>query len=130
MNPVRQLTTPAFVFAATMALLSCASSRHFNNKPETTAQNNPPKSIGSFLRPPKFPGFSLASLLPGPQVHVVQVRVKDLKPLLTGHERALAFESQRTRGFWMFGGPVDFKEPTLPEAGAELDGSLLPPRMP
>ena len=130
MNPMRQLITPAFVFAATMALLSCASIRHSKNKPETTAQNTPQKSNWSFPQPPKFPGFSLTNLLPGPQVPVVQVRVKDLKPLLTGHERALAFESQRTRGFWMFGGPVDFKEPTLPEAGAELDGCLLPPRMP
>jgi len=25
---------------------------------------------------------------------------------------------------------VDFVEPTLPEAGSDLDGSLLPPRMP
>lgn len=76
----------------------------------------------------KLSGFSLASLLPGPGVKVVQVRKKDLKDLPTGRERALAFESQRKQGFWFFGGPVDFKEPTLPEPGSELDGSLLPPR--
>lgn len=64
------------------------------------------------------------------QVKVVEVREKDLKELPTGHERALAFQSSRKRNFWFFGGPVDFKEPMLPEDGAEMDGSLLPPRSP
>jgi len=63
-------------------------------------------------------------------VAVVKVRAKDLKPLPTGHERALAYANERKQGFWFFGGPVDFKEPTLPEAGGDPDGSLLPPRIP
>ncbi len=63
-------------------------------------------------------------------VKVVEVREKDLKKLPSGQERALAFETTRKRGFWFFGGPVDFKEPTLPLPGGEMDGSLLPPKSP
>lgn len=63
-------------------------------------------------------------------VKVVEVREKELKDLPTGHERALAFETTRKRSFWSFMGPVDFKEPMLPEAGGEMDGSLLPPKAP
>jgi len=59
-------------------------------------------------------------------VQVVEVREKDLKKLPTGKERALAYQNTRKRSFWFFNGPVDFKEPTLPEPGGELDGSLLP----
>lgn len=62
-------------------------------------------------------------------VKVVEVREKDLKKLPTGQERALAFENTRKQGFFsFFRGPVDFKEPSLPQPGAELDGSLLPPK--
>lgn len=61
-----------------------------------------------------------------PGLKVVEVREKDLKKLPTGKERAIAYQNTRKR-FWFFDGPVDFKEPTLPEAGGELDGSLLPP---
>ena len=63
-------------------------------------------------------------------VKVVEVRAKDLKELPSGQERALAFESSRKRGYWFFSGPVDFKEPTLPQPGGEMDGSLLPPKIP
>ncbi len=86
--------------------------------------------FSSLPKLPKLPDFSLASLLPGSRVKVVEVREKDLKILPTGHERALAYASKHKRGFWIFGGPVDFKEPTLPEPGSEMDGSLLPPRLP
>lgn len=72
----------------------------------------------------------LADLVRPAGVKVVEVREKDLKPLPTGHERALVFQNTRKRGFWFFGGPVDFKEPTLPEAGGEMDGGLLPPKTP
>lgn len=65
-----------------------------------------------------------------PGVKVVEVREKDLKPLPTGHELALAYENTRKRSFWFFSGPVDFKEPTLPSPGGEMDGSLLPPKAP
>ena len=70
----------------------------------------------------------IAGLLPGRKVDVVEVREKDLEEMPLGHERALAFDREKKRGFWVFGGPVDFHEPDLPEAGSELDGSLLPPR--
>lgn len=60
-----------------------------------------------------------------PGIKVVDVREKDLKKLPTGREQALAFESSRRRS-WFFGGPVDFKEPTLPSDATEADGSLLP----
>lgn len=65
-----------------------------------------------------------------PSVKVVEVREKDLKKLPTGQERALAYQNTRKRNFWFFGGPVDFKEPSLPEPGGEMDGSLLPPKTP
>lgn len=65
-----------------------------------------------------------------PGVKVVEVREKDLKKLPTGQERALAYENTRKHGFWFFNGPVDFKEPTLPAPGGEMDGSLLPPKGP
>ena len=132
-----QLTT-AFMIVACVALTSCAGLRH---KPTAAATPTPKKTAGPTPQTPaapvaqtskltKSPLFSLSSLLPGPRVQVVKVREKDLKEQPTGHERALAFENQRKRGFWFFGGPVDFKEPTLPEPGNAMDGSLLPPRIP
>ncbi len=64
-----------------------------------------------------------------PAVKIVKVRENELKKLPTGQERALAFENTRRRGFFsFFSGPVDFKEPTLPAPGGEMDGSLLPPK--
>lgn len=72
--------------------------------------------------------FSLSDLRPA-KVPVVEIRENDLKELTTGHERALAYESKRKRSFWFAGGPVDFKEPSLPEDGAGLDGGLLPPKL-
>lgn len=99
-------------------------------QPGAPASKLPAPQAAQTTKHAKFPFFSLPSLLPGPRVQVVKVREKDLKDLPSGHERALAFENQRKRGFWFFGGPVDFKEPTLPEPGSVMDGSLLPPRIP
>lgn len=66
-----------------------------------------------------------------PKVQVVEVREKDLKDMPSGEQQALAFEGRNNRrksSFWgLFNGPVDFKEPTLPTSGGELDGTLLPP---
>lgn len=73
--------------------------------------------------------LSLANLLPGGGIKVVKAREKDLKELPTGRERALAYQSSRKGGFWIFGGPVDFKEPAMPKEGGEPDGSLLPPKI-
>jgi len=70
----------------------------------------------------------LGGILPS-RVKVVQVRTKDLKDLPLGHDRAVAYQQSRRGGFFgWFGGPVDFKEPKLPNAGATLDGTLLPPK--
>jgi hypothetical protein len=60
---------------------------------------------------------------------VVQVRANALKDMPLGHDRALAYQQTRRGGFFGFlGGPVDFKEPKLPNSGAALDGTLLPPK--
>ena len=64
------------------------------------------------------------------QIKVVEVREEDLKEMQTGEEKALAYERTRKRGFWFFGGPVDFVEPTLPEPGGDMENSLLPPKAP
>ena len=123
MNPLPPLTT-AFVIAASLVLASCAGVRNAGSASVAAVKKSAAATTS------KISNFSLAGLLPGSRVKVVEVREKDLKKLPTGHERALAFENERKRGFWFFGGPVDFKEPTLPEPGSELDGSLLPPRIP
>lgn len=66
--------------------------------------------------------------LPGmkPAVPVVEVREADLEKMPLGHEKALAYEKKR-KSFWSFRGPIDFKEPSMPEVTLEADGSLLPP---
>jgi len=64
------------------------------------------------------------------RVPVVEVREKDLKEMPLGHERALAFEKKRQRNFWFFTGPVDFREPDLPDSDLGLDAGLLPPKEP
>jgi hypothetical protein len=87
------------------------------------------KVSSSFAKLPDIADTPIASILPGQRVKLVEVREKDLKELPTGKEKALAYRRGNS-GFWIFGGPVDFKEPSLPEPGSELDGSLLPPRMP
>lgn len=74
-------------------------------------------------------GLPLVHRLPGQGPKVVEVREKDLKEMPTGQELAKVHQKRRS-GFWIFGGPIDFEEPTLPEPGSDLDGSLLPPRMP
>jgi len=73
---------------------------------------------------------AIGGLLPS-RVKVVSVRASDLKDMPLGHDRAMAFQQTQThRGgfFGLFSGPVDFKEPKLPNAGAALDGTLLPPK--
>lgn len=82
----------------------------------------------------KISNFSVTDLMPS-RVDVVEVRMKDLKELPLGKERALAYEAKKQTiasrqggGFWFFKGPVDFKEPNLPSDSGGLDGSLLPPR--
>ena len=109
------------ILAGAVLLVSCTAVK--NATSATTAK------VSSFAKMPDLADMPIARILPGQRVKVVEVREKDLKELPTGKEKALAFRSGRG-GFWIFGGPVDFKEPTLPEPGSEMDGSLLPPRMP
>lgn len=104
-----------------LALASCTAVK--NATSATTS-----KVSSSFAKLPDLADMPIARILPGQRVKVVEVREKDLKELPTGKEKAMAYRSGG--GFWIFGGPVDFKEPTLPESGSEMDGSLLPPRMP
>lgn len=85
--------------------------------------------VSSYAKLPDLSDTRIARILPGQRVKVVEVREKDLKELPTGKEKAIAYRNGNS-GFWIFGGPVDFKEPSLPEPGNEMDGSLLPPRMP
>ena len=104
----------AFYFlpvAASAALISCSA---------TSLTGGGNKALA------KLSAFS-ARLRPT-GVQVVEVREHDLKELPTGHEQALAFTQTRKRSFWKFDGPVNFVEPSLPEAVGEVDGSLLPPR--
>jgi hypothetical protein len=118
------------------SLVSCASLRSAGRnsvaavKKSTSATVTKISSVAKVPSLPKMPDFHIADLMPGSRVKVVEVREKDLKELPTGQELAKAHARERRSGFWIFGGPVDFKEPTLPEPGSELDGTLLPPRMP
>ncbi len=122
----KPLAKSVLVIAAVLAPASCATVRN-----STSAAAEKIANLASMpKRLPALADTRLGHLLPGSGVKVVEVREKDLKPLPNGHERALAFQNERKRGFWIFGGPVDFKEPTLPEPGSEMDGSLLPPRSP
>lgn len=111
-----------FLTAACCALASCAAVK--NATSATTA-----KLSSSIAKLPDLADTPIARILPGQRVKVVEVREKDLKELPTGKEKAVAYR-RGIGGFWIFGGPIDFKEPSLPEPGSELDGSLLPPRMP
>jgi hypothetical protein len=108
------------LIVAAASFVSCAAVK--NATSATTAK------VSSLAQMPDLSDTPIARILPGHRVKVVEVREKDLKELPTGKEKALAY--RRGGGFWIFGGPVDFKEPTLPEPGSEMDGSLLPPRMP
>jgi hypothetical protein len=107
------------LIAAPLGLGSCGSVQAVKDSTAAVA--------AKVARYSKFPGFGLADLLPA-QVKVVKVREQDLQDLPLGRERSLAFANQRKLGFWAGGGPVDFKQPDLPEPGAEIDGSLLPPK--
>ena len=114
-----------FASAASCGLVSCAAVK------ETTASCK--ARLSSLAKMPEIPSLvdtPIARLMPAGGLKVVDVREKDLKDLPTGRERAIAYRNERKSGFWIFGGPVDFDEPALPEDDSVIDGSLLPPRMP
>lgn len=118
MNRLIQLPT----IAAVLGLTSCATVSKIGQGSMAVVR-------GTTSKVSQLSAMAVDKINP-PSVKVVEVREKDLKKLPTGQERALAYENTRKRGFWFFGGPVDFKEPTLPAPGGEMDGSLLPPKTP
>jgi len=113
------LPVSALMFAST----SCSSMSKFGASSVALVKNT---TSATTSKVSELSAMALNKINP-PGVKVVEVREKDLKKLLTGKERALAYQNTRKRSFWFFDGPVDFQEPTLPEPGGELDGSLLPP---
>jgi len=112
---------PFYLAAACLPLVGCAGIRQMGQKSAQAVRNTSSATVAKLS--------SLTDLLPGKHIAVVEVREKDLKDLPTGRERALAYQNTRKGGFWIFGGSVDFKEPTLPVTGSEPDGSLLPPKI-
>lgn len=103
--------------AAALSFVSCAQVNHIKTA-----------TVGGFSKVSEVSKDSIAKLMPA-RIPVVEVREKDLKPLPTGQEQAIAFEKSRRNRFWnMFSGPVDFEEPALPADVGSLDGDLLPPK--
>ncbi len=65
-----------------------------------------------------------------PGVPVVEARPDDWKEQQSGEEMALAYqEKQRRKRFWLFGPPVDFEEPELPDDVGSTEISLLPEKV-
>lgn len=122
MNTVIHLSS----VAAALALASCATVGKVGQGSMAFVQKTTSAATGKVSRLSEM----AANKINPPGVKVVEVREKDLKEMPTGHEKALAFENTRKRGFWFFNGPVDFAEPSLPLPGGETDGSLLPPKTP
>ena len=116
----------ALFLGSTLGLSACSTVSDFGKNSVAFVQKT---SVATGTKVSQLSEMAVNRIAP-PGVKVVEVREKDLKKLPTGEERALAFENTRKSRFWFFSGPVDFKEPTLPEAGGEMDGSLLPPREP
>ncbi|MFT4176698.1 MAG: hypothetical protein QM627_08565 [Luteolibacter sp.] len=108
------------LLALTLGLSSCGTMQTV--KTTATATKDQVAKLGK-VRMPKLPKFGGE-----PDIYVVEAREKDLKKVRSGHEQAVAYHSSTKRNFWIFGGPVHFKEPSLPVAGGEMDGSLLPPK--
>ncbi len=105
-----------------LALASCAQVNHL----KTATVGGLSKVSGGIA---KATDASIAKLMPA-RMPVVEVREKDLKPLPTGQEQAVAFEKSKRNRFWnIFSGPVDFEEPQLPAESAAMDGDLLPPKI-
>jgi hypothetical protein len=115
------------LLASAFCLMSCATMTKVGQSSMAMVQKTSAATTSKIV---ELSELSMSKIRPA-GVKVVEVREKDLKKLPTGQERALAYENTRKRGFWgFFSGPVDFKEPTLPQPGAEMDGSLLPPKAP
>lgn len=100
---VRTVALPLCAAALPIALVSCAGGDGLAHKVRQ---------------------FSITDLTPS-KVEIVEVREKDLKPLPTGEERALAYQRSNRRFPGWFG-PSNFVEPDLPPEGAAMEGGLLP----
>jgi hypothetical protein len=86
------------------------------------------KSAGSAVSGVAALPDRISGMMPGRSIKVVEVREEELEELKSGSELAKEHRRKQLRSnFWLFRGPVDFREPALPEPGAEADGSLLPP---
>ena len=112
--------------AATLGLVSCATVSSVGKNSLAFVQKT---SAATTSKVAQLSEMAVNTVSPA-GVKVVEVREKDLKELPTGQEKALAYQSSHKRSFWSFGGPVDFKEPSLPQSGGEMDGTLLPPKAP
>jgi hypothetical protein len=77
----------------------------------------------------KLPKLSLPGSDPE-QIKIAKARPQDLRELPLGRDKLLAHEKRRELEYWQAAGDVEFVEPDLPEPGAEMDGSLLPPKLP
>lgn len=119
----------AIVFPLTAVALGLASCATVNNVGRNSVAFVQKTTAATTSKVARLTEMAVNTVSPA-GVKVVEVREKDLKQLPTGQEKALAYENNRKHSFWSFGGPVDFKEPTLPQAGGEMDGTLLPPKSP
>jgi hypothetical protein len=109
---------PLLCVAAALSFVSCAQVNQIKTA-----------TVDGFSKVTEVSKDSIAKLMPS-RIPVVEVREKDLKPLPTGQEQAVAFEKSKRNRFWdMFNGPVDFEEPVLPADVGALDGDLLPPKV-
>ena len=113
-------TAHACLIAGALSLVSCSTVKDVGDRSSTLVRSTSSAASSGFS--------ALADLMPGRGIKVVEVREKDLRELPTGQEKALAFQNTRKSGFWIFGGPVNFSEPALPDGGTEPDGTLLPPK--
>lgn len=113
-----------------VAGVSCGSVEALREKTGTMVAGLPKVSVPKFSVPKwSLPEVALPSLFPD-RVKVVKARPEDMKELPLGHEKLVAYQKQKRFAFWPLGPDVPFVQPDLPEAGEELDGTLLPPKLP
>ncbi len=90
-----------------------------------TVKNTTAAVVAKMPSLPKLPSFPKLGTF-GDHPQVVEVREKDLKKMPLGHERAVAFQKSGGVGWWPLG-DVNFEPAVMPEPGADIDPSLLPP---
>ena len=118
---------PLAILSASIFVASCGSM----DSVKTSTSNGIGKVRGSFNKVGTDigSGFNkVADLTMSPfksDIPIVEARPDALKKLPSGEDKALAY--QRNNRFWNFLGPIDFKEPSLPDEPGSMDGGLLPP---